>query len=157
MYIDLEHDFKKKLDANLKILNDLCKEPYSVEADAHYELPTMEHPNGGFYFEYHLYKRRRFETYGNFEQMKDKIKRWSGMQEKYYTLLIKYIEGNLWGVEFGDFDRKTVEDERDYWRNCVINTWRDPEGYMGPRTKIITTSESQKEIDAIVAKLNQTK
>ncbi|QDP60783.1 MAG: hypothetical protein Unbinned6224contig1001_14 [Prokaryotic dsDNA virus sp.] len=82
MYIDLEHDFKKKLDANLKILNDLCKEPYSVEAQAIFEpFPTMEHPNGGIYIEYHLYRIRRFETYGNFEQMKAKIKRWSGMQE----------------------------------------------------------------------------
>ena len=70
-------------------------------------------------------------------------------QLNYYTLLIKNIETNLWGVEFGDFDRETVEDEKDYWR--------DSEGYMGSRIKIIKTSESQKEIDEIVAILNQTK
>jgi len=66
----------------------------------------------------------------------------------YYTLLIQSKETGLWGVEFGDFDRETVEDERD----C---TWRDSEGYKLNQTKIIKTAEVQKEIDHHVAELNK--
>ena len=68
----------------------------------------------------------------------------------YYTLLIKGNRSNKWRIEFGDFDRETVEEERDI-------TWREGLGCTLKDTKIIKTSESQKEIDAKVAKLNEVK
>ena len=65
----------------------------------------------------------------------------------YYTLLIKQNKSNKWRIEFGDFDRETVEEERDI-------TWREGLGCTLKDTKIIKTSESQKEIDAEVKRLN---
>ena len=65
----------------------------------------------------------------------------------YYTLLIKNPETKKWSVEFGDFDRETVEEERDI-------TWREGEDYKLKDTKIIKTAESQDEIDKEVTRLN---
>lgn len=70
------------------------------------------------------------------------------MKNQYYTLLIQNPDTNVWAVEFGDFDRETVEEERDI-------TWREGEGYKLYNTKIIKTGEDQKEINAKVDELNK--
>lgn len=55
----------------------------------------------------------------------------------YYTLL-SYEHGR-WCPQFGDYDRKVVQEERDTYEG---------------RTKIIRTDESQQAIDEAVQKLN---
>ena len=59
----------------------------------------------------------------------------------YYVLVIKGPDSN-WGVEFGDYERETVEFEQ--------MTYEDT-GYY---TKIIRTTEDQKSIDLAVSQLN---
>lgn len=57
--------------------------------------------------------------------------------KQYHTLLIKY--DNQWFIEFGDYDRESVEEEAEEYRG---------------EQKIITTSENQKEIDSVVNSMN---
>ena len=59
----------------------------------------------------------------------------------YYTLLIKYE--NKWFIEFGDYDRQVVEEEAEEFNHRL-------------KQKIITTSDSQPEIDRVVNELNNT-
>jgi hypothetical protein len=62
----------------------------------------------------------------------------------YHTLLQRH--DGVWGIEFGDRDRETVEAERDDYRDHFIKA-KD--------LKIVTTRTSRSaEIEAIVAKLN---
>lgn len=64
----------------------------------------------------------------------------------YHVLLERDDTGKPWRVQFGDYDRETVEDER-----------RDTQDNGVPRhcLKIITTGEGQADIDASVAALNE--
>ena len=57
----------------------------------------------------------------------------------YYTLLIKYED--KWFIEFGDYDRQVVEEEAEEFSHRL-------------EQKIITTSDSQREIDRVVNELN---
>lgn len=61
------------------------------------------------------------------------------IERTYYTLLV-YEHGN-WGIQFGDFDRDVVEQER-----------RD--SYARSRATIISSAPEQAEIDAVVAQMN---
>lgn len=64
---------------------------------------------------------------------------------QYYTLVERSTSG-VWSPQFGDFDRKLVELERqDYIDSGEIK---------GKNLKIITSGDTQAEIDAAVDKLN---
>ncbi|PDT45336.1 hypothetical protein CO661_24030 [Sinorhizobium fredii] len=66
---------------------------------------------------------------------------------KYYTLVsIDGSPGCKWAIEFGDYNCTTVEDERD---DFLDRGWKRRE------LKIITTGDTQAEIDAAVAELNK--
>tara|TARA_R100000458_G_C8203095_1_gene193014 strand:+ start:281 stop:547 length:267 start_codon:yes stop_codon:yes gene_type:complete len=58
---------------------------------------------------------------------------------KYHVLLIEY--NGRWYIEFGDYDRDVVLEEKS-------------DSYADEKTKIITTTDVQKDIDSAVAKLN---
>jgi len=62
----------------------------------------------------------------------------------YYTLLTRHC--GRWGIAFGDYDRRVVEYERE--------DYAMGEGYKKKDLKIITTSATQRDIDAAVAQLN---
>lgn len=64
------------------------------------------------------------------------------MARRYHTLLL--ATDGVWGVEFGDYSKRCVEDERAEYR-------RD---YPANRLRIVTTGDSQADIDAEVARLN---
>ncbi|MBB4000900.1 hypothetical protein [Aureimonas pseudogalii] len=66
----------------------------------------------------------------------------------YHTLLtrdLKHPISNQWCPDFGDYDRKVVEAERDDYRD---------KGWAAAELRIIETSSDQKGIDAVVAALN---
>lgn len=63
----------------------------------------------------------------------------------YYTLLSRGPDDTRWAIEFGDYDRNAVRDERDDMKDGH---------YCDHAFKIITTGETQAEIDAEVARLN---
>lgn len=66
---------------------------------------------------------------------------------KYFTLLtIDGTPGCPWSIQFGDYDCPTVEDERD---DYLDHGWKRRE------LKIITTGDTQAEIEAAVAELNK--
>lgn len=65
------------------------------------------------------------------------------MTRKYYTLCER-TPGQLWTPEFGDYDKKVVEQEQ---RDCS----RTP----GTKFKIITTDGAQKSINEAVDALNE--
>lgn len=70
------------------------------------------------------------------------------MTSKYYTLLCRYEIDGLWHVEFGDFDKESVEFERE--------TLRD-DGVQAKNLKIITTKAKDDHAHAVhtaVEKLN---
>lgn len=58
---------------------------------------------------------------------------------EYHVLLIEY--NGRWYIEFGDYDRDVVLEEKS-------------DSYADEKTKIITTTDVQKDIDSAVAKLN---
>ena len=58
---------------------------------------------------------------------------------KYHVLLIE--SNGKWYIEFGDYDRDVVLEEKS-------------DSYADEKTKIITTTDVQKDIDSAVAKLN---
>jgi len=61
---------------------------------------------------------------------------------KYYTLLTKDAKGDDWSIQFGDYDREVVEDEKvDSYSDCY--------------TKIICTHADQQSINDAVANLNK--
>ena len=66
---------------------------------------------------------------------------------KYHTLLsIDGSPGCPWGIEFGDYDLDTVKEE---WAELRDRGWKRGE------LKIITTGDTQAEIEAEVARLNE--
>ncbi|MBD9511933.1 hypothetical protein IB265_34860 [Ensifer sp. ENS10] len=66
---------------------------------------------------------------------------------KYHTLVsVDGSPGCKWGIEFGDYDHDTVWDEYLEMRD---------RGWKRSELKIITTGETQAEIDAAVAELNK--
>lgn len=68
---------------------------------------------------------------------------------RYYTLLVKELTDEWqprWVIEFGDYDRETVEDELQTVMDSYDRKRRD--------LKIIATSDKQEDIDAKVAELN---
>jgi hypothetical protein len=64
----------------------------------------------------------------------------------YHVLLTRDGAGEAWAIAFGDYDRETVKDEHADHRD---HDWKARD------LKIITTGDSQTEITAAVAKLNQ--
>lgn len=62
---------------------------------------------------------------------------------KYHTLLVKFdSKDEPWSIQFGDYDRDCVVDERnDCYSECIA-------------TKIICTYEDQASVDAEVNRLN---
>lgn len=67
------------------------------------------------------------------------------MARKYHTLLSRDNADSPWRIEFGDFDRETVEQERAEYRD---------NGAKASTLKIITTGAAQKDIESVVATLN---
>lgn len=65
---------------------------------------------------------------------------------RYYSLLVRE-PSKLWGIEFGDYDRRVVAAEGDDVKQC--GSWP-----VGTKIKIIETPETQAEINAAVAELN---
>ncbi|MQW73435.1 hypothetical protein GHK50_20930 [Sinorhizobium medicae] len=66
---------------------------------------------------------------------------------KYHTLVvIDGTPGCRWSPEFGDYDLETVKDERDDYLD---------RGWKRRELQIITTGDTQAEIDAAVAELNK--
>lgn len=59
---------------------------------------------------------------------------------RYYTLVS--FEGGAWCAQFGDYERKVVAQEA-------------LDNYDGERLKFICTGDSQSQIDASIATLNQ--
>ncbi|WQZ00314.1 hypothetical protein Shy_CDS0037 [Escherichia phage Shy] len=59
--------------------------------------------------------------------------------KQYFSLLTK--TDGVWSVQFGDYDRECVEQERD-------------DSYSDEKCRIIKTDDTQAAIDAAVAKLN---
>jgi len=70
------------------------------------------------------------------------------MARRYFTLLAKEPNEN-WAPQFGDYDRETVEAERDEYKESIGSTWP-----KGTKFSIISTADDQASIDACVAKLN---
>ena len=66
------------------------------------------------------------------------------MDRQYHTLLL--LDRGAWRPEFGDYDKSTVEAERD--------DYHQGGGYLLRDLRIITTSDNQAAIDAAVATLN---
>lgn len=64
----------------------------------------------------------------------------------YYTLLVRDHANDPWAIDFGDYDRECVQDERD---GLV-----DSEEYTKGNTKIIKSADDQASINAAVAALN---
>lgn len=69
------------------------------------------------------------------------------MATKYYSLLTREVipSGHVWAIAFGDYDRETVEFEREDYRD---------NGHKAKDLKIITTDDSHAAIRAAVDKLN---
>ncbi|WP_316235074.1 MULTISPECIES: hypothetical protein [unclassified Bradyrhizobium] len=64
----------------------------------------------------------------------------------YYTLVSRETKGSPWVIEFGDYSRAVVADER--------NDMKDGD-YCDHAFKILTTLDDQASIDAAVAELNR--
>ena len=62
----------------------------------------------------------------------------------YYSLISKYMLGDLWSVQFGDYDKEVVKSELDYYK----------EGGEYHQLKIIRTGDKQELIDREVKRLN---
>ncbi len=65
----------------------------------------------------------------------------------YYTLLSRENKQARWAIEFGDYSRSVVRQERDDMKDGA---------YCDYAFKIIETSDAQASIDAAVAALNNT-
>lgn len=62
----------------------------------------------------------------------------------YYTLAVR--DGDTWSPQFGDYSRSTVKDE--------LDDWVDSGNFTRKRCKIVTSGDTQAEINAAIAKLN---
>lgn len=60
--------------------------------------------------------------------------------KKYYSLVT--LENGLWAVQFGDYDKQVVKQEKQ-------------DSYHGTKSRIITTEETQESIDKAVKLLNE--
>lgn len=67
------------------------------------------------------------------------------MARRYHTLAVR--EDGRWAPQFGDYDRETVEAERDDYRH-------GSQGIKARDLRIVTTGPTQADIDAAIAKLN---
>ena len=98
------------------------------------------------------------ETHGSMETKTNKKR--TIIMKNYYTLLVLHkteesnatksgwaLPGDKWTPEFGSFDKKEVEEERDY-------VWIDGDGFTKKETKIICTEERQEAVDWQVKVLN---
>jgi hypothetical protein len=65
---------------------------------------------------------------------------------KYYTLLSRETGATRWVIEFGDYTRSVVRDEKDDMKDG---------GYCDHAFKIIETLDDQASIDAAVTALNE--
>ena len=65
----------------------------------------------------------------------------------YYTLIVKCTMTNKWCIHFGDYERQTVEQEREDLLDSEDNLKRR-------NTKIITTSDEQADINEYVRAYN---
>jgi len=65
------------------------------------------------------------------------------MARKYFTLAVR--EAGQWSPQFGDYDRETVEAERDDYRD---------HGHKVRDLRIVQSGDTQAAIDAAIAKLN---
>lgn len=63
----------------------------------------------------------------------------------YYSLLVRFNESEFWSVQFGDYDRETVEDERDDMQHGSEPVYA---------FKIIKTKPDQASIKAKVESIN---
>lgn len=63
----------------------------------------------------------------------------------YYTMLTRF-GGGPWCPEFGDYDLRTVKDERNVYLDL---------GWPTHHLKIITTTDEQADIDRVVFELNE--
>jgi hypothetical protein len=76
------------------------------------------------------------------------------MPKKYYTLVSKDVNNSAdtWAIEFGDYSRGIVSDEmREYRYNNALKN----EGEERREYKIISSGDSQAEIEAAVKELNR--
>lgn len=72
------------------------------------------------------------------------------MPQKYYSLLVR--EDGFWSIQFGDYDRAVVEQERE--DTYLRQDSGDTERYRAKDIKIIATGASQAHINAEVNRLN---
>jgi hypothetical protein len=76
------------------------------------------------------------------------------MSKKYYTLVSKDVNNSAdpWTIEFGDYSRGIVSGEmREYRYNNALRN----EGEERREYKIISSGDSQSEIEAVVKELNR--
>lgn len=64
---------------------------------------------------------------------------------RYFTLLTRESKNAKWAIEFGDYDRQTVADERDSLRDSSEKRIH---------TLIIQTTDEQSDIEATVRGIN---
>jgi hypothetical protein len=67
------------------------------------------------------------------------------MSRKYYTLAVKSVD-NIWGPDFGDYNRKVVAQE--------MADRRESGDYDSDEMQVISSGDSQAEINAAIAELN---
>lgn len=72
------------------------------------------------------------------------------MARKYYTLVEKDYDSQ-WTIQFGDYDRETVEQERDDIWESMIERFH---GSKARTFKIVSSADDQHSIDSAVAVLN---
>lgn len=65
----------------------------------------------------------------------------------YHTLLLREQQGQPWSIEFGDYDRKVVEQEMRDRKDAYDHTRKR-------KYQIITTGETEAEIRVAVAAMN---
>jgi hypothetical protein len=68
------------------------------------------------------------------------------MSHRYFTLIRREADGK-WAIEFGDYSRRTVQDELE----DTVGGW---EGIRRKDLRIIQTSDDQASINAAVTALN---
>lgn len=62
----------------------------------------------------------------------------------YHSVIARQFNGDLWGIQFGDYDIECARDEKDYM--IESGEWF--------AVKVITTGDNQIAIDAEVKRLN---
>ncbi len=67
------------------------------------------------------------------------------MPRPYFVLVSRDSADSAWGVEFGDYDKETVQDEREAFRDTCPSA----------NLRILRTGDKQADIDSAVAALNR--